>query len=282
MPCPWTVISWIRQTTMSISRSNRFSTRSAVSTIAIAAIATNVVTSRARTRETLLSLRGDCFHNSGFQSLGQLLAKHSAAEIVSLRLVTLVSREKRQLFFRFHALSNHRKLKASAEPDHCLHDDDFVGHGGDLTDERLVDLEGINGKLPEIAQAGVPRAEVIDRNLHPSLSQCRENGCGGLGMLHQNAFGQLQFKKSRIQPRVLENREYAVKKALVSQLHRGDVYRHRPQGKAGVCPSLGLLAGLPKNPGADRQNQAAVFRNGNKLSRRDRSPSGMGARHSGS
>src|SRR5450755_4290205 len=152
----------------------------------------------ARTRETLLSFSRGCLCNSGFEQLGELLGKHWPADIVSLRLVTSVSLEKCQLFLCFHALSNHPKLKASAQPDHCLHDDDFVGYGGDLTDERLVDLEGINGKLPEIAQAGVPRAEVIDRNLHASVSQCRENRCGGLGMLHQNAFGQLQFKKSRV------------------------------------------------------------------------------------
>jgi len=32
----------------------------------------------------------------------------------------------------------------------------------DLTDEGLIDLEGINGKLSKVTQAGVPRAEVIE------------------------------------------------------------------------------------------------------------------------
>ena len=63
-------------------------------------------------------------------------------------------------------------------------------------------------------------------------------------MLHQDAFGQLQFKEARIQARILENGEYTFKKVLVSQLHRRDVYRHRPHGQSGIYPSPGLLAGL--------------------------------------
>ena len=43
--------------------------------------------------------------------------------------------------------------------------------GGDLTDERLVDFQGIDRKLSQIAQAGVSRAEVIDCHLHPSFPQ---------------------------------------------------------------------------------------------------------------
>ena len=46
-------------------------------------------------------------------------------------------------------------------------------------------------------------------------------------------------------------------------------------GQARIHPGLGLLARFTKNPVADRQNQAAVFSNGNKLRRRDRSSNGM-------
>ena len=49
------------------------------------------------------------------------------AEIVSLRLVTLVSLKKCQLFLRFHALGNDPQLQASAHADHCGHDGRLVG-----------------------------------------------------------------------------------------------------------------------------------------------------------
>ncbi len=121
---------------------------------------------------------GRCFCYTGLEQLGELIGQHGSAEIVSLRLVTFVSLKKRQLFLRFHALGNHPKLKASAHADYCLDNDCFVGLGGDLTDEGLIDLEGINGKLSKIAQARVARAEVVDRYLDSSRSECFENGCG--------------------------------------------------------------------------------------------------------
>ena len=143
------------------------------------------------------------------------------------------------------------------------------GDGGDLADERLVDLEGIDGKLSQIAQAGVTRAEIIDRHLHPSGSQCLQDRCSGLGMLHQNAFRQLQLKRSRIAgPFPSELRIH-----LPESSRCGTPWRRclppSSQRQACIHPGPGLLARFTKDPFADRQNQAAVFRDGNKLCRRE-------------
>ena len=49
---------------------------------------------------------GGRFGYAGFEQAGELLGKHRRAEIVPLRLVTLVSLKKHQLFLLFHAPSN--------------------------------------------------------------------------------------------------------------------------------------------------------------------------------
>src|ERR1700731_4555316 len=167
---------------------------------------------------------------AGSEQAGELFGKHRPAEIVTLRLVTLVSLKKHELFLRFHALGDDPQLEASAHADHRGHDGRLVGGGGNLTDKRLVDFEGIDRKLSEVTQTRVTRAEVVDRELHPSRSQCLEDGLRGLGTLHQNAFRQLQLKRSRIQARILEDCEYTLKKVVVSELHRGDIHRHGAQG----------------------------------------------------
>jgi len=96
-------------------------------------------------------LSGDnCLCHARFEQLGEILGRNRPAEIVSLGLVTLVSLKKCQLYFRFHSLSNHPKLKASPHTNHCGHNDRLVGNSGDLPDERLINLEGIDGKLSEI------------------------------------------------------------------------------------------------------------------------------------
>ena len=66
------------------------------------------------------------FRYAGFEQLGELLGKHRPAEIVPLRLVTLVSLKKCQLFLRFHALGNDPQLQASAHADHRGHDGRIV------------------------------------------------------------------------------------------------------------------------------------------------------------
>jgi hypothetical protein len=64
----------------------------------------------------------------------------------------LAGLKKRQLFLRFYALGNDPQLQASAHTDDCGHNGRIVGSGGDLTDKRLVDLQGIDRELPQIAK----------------------------------------------------------------------------------------------------------------------------------
>jgi hypothetical protein len=103
------------------------------------------------------------FWYTGSEQPREPLRKHRPAEIVPLGLITVVRLKKCQIFRLFHALGNDPQLQAAAHADHCAHDARLVGSSGDLTDERLVDFEGIDRKFSQIAQAGVPRAKVIDR-----------------------------------------------------------------------------------------------------------------------
>src|ERR1700730_5116215 len=78
-----------------------------------------------------------------------------------------------------------------------------------------------------------------------------------------------------MQTRIRENGEYAFKKILIPELHRGDVHTHRTERQARLHPGLSLLTRLTKDPVANRENQATVLGNGNELCRRDRPSSGM-------
>ena len=90
----------------------------------------------------------------------------------------------------------------------------------DLTDEQLIDLEGIDRKLEQIAQAGVTRAEVIDRHLYPSFPHGLEGGRRELGTLHQDAFGQLELERSWIEAGLGEYGEQIFQEALLLKLYR--------------------------------------------------------------
>ena len=84
-------------------------------------------------------------------------------------------------------------------------------------------------------------------------------------MLHKNTLGQLQLKKSGIEAGFAEDREHALQKVLVPKLRRGDVYRHRRYRAPSIRKGSSLPARFTKDPCADRQNEAAVFRDGDKF-----------------
>ena len=76
-----------------------------------------------------------CFWYAGCEQPGEILRRHRPAEIVPLRLVTLVSLKKSQLFSRFHALRDDPQLETAGHADHRGHDARIVLGGGDVTDE---------------------------------------------------------------------------------------------------------------------------------------------------
>jgi hypothetical protein len=53
---------------------------------------------------------------------------------------------------------------------------------------------GIDRELLVIAQAGTADAEVIDCQLRPYGFECNERQGSGPGILHEDAFGQLQLE----------------------------------------------------------------------------------------
>ena len=128
-------------------------------------------------------------------------------------------RRKCHFLQRFHALRDDPQLEAPGHADHRGHNGRIVA-AADLTDEQLIDLEGIDWKLEQIAQAGVARAEVIDRHLYPSFPHGLEGGRRELGTLHQDAFGQLELERSWIEAGLGEYGEQIFQKALLLKLYR--------------------------------------------------------------
>ena len=114
-------------------------------------------------------------------------------------------------------------------------------------------FRGVDRKLPQIAQAGVARAEIVDRQLHAAAPS---------GLAGRTAVDSARFirtlsvssssRDAGIQARFLEDRENAFKEILVAELHRGDVHGHRRQRQARIHPGPGLPARFAQDPVADR------------------------------
>ena len=96
-----------------------------------------------------------------------------------------------------------------------------------------------------------------------------------IATFHQDALGDLQFERSRIQAGLAQDCAEAFEEVFVAKLDRGDVDRNGSNLQAVVRPCLSLSARLMQNPSANCNDQAGVLSDGNKLRRRDQSSSGM-------
>ena len=79
------------------------------------------------------------------EQLGQLIWRNGPTKKVPLSFVTVVCPQKLEIFDRFNPLSNDPEVKASSHVDERFDGSRSTGNGGDLAEERPVDLEGIDG-----------------------------------------------------------------------------------------------------------------------------------------
>src|ERR1700733_6179974 len=134
-------------------------------------------------------LAEDGVADAGFEELGKYSGRDGAAEIVALGFVALVGLEEGEFFRGFDTFGDDAEIQAAAHADDRGYDGGFVGSGGDLANEGLIDFEGVDRKSPEIAEGGESGAKIVDRELDAVGAQSLQDGCGGFSALHQNTFG---------------------------------------------------------------------------------------------
>src|ERR1700723_3138331 len=141
----------------------------------------------------------DRFCYARLQQLGELCGGHGPAEEVALAFRTVVGPKECELFLCFDAFGNHALLEVLAHINYGAHDWSVIGITTDSVDKGLVDFQDINGKLLEIAEAGIAGAEVIHRKVNPHFLELLKHGGRGFGILHKDALGELEVEIARVQ-----------------------------------------------------------------------------------
>src|ERR1700693_5797890 len=175
------------------------------------------------------------------------------------------------LFSRFDALRNHEVLEALSHVNYGADDRRVIGIGSDLVDKGLVNFQNINGKLPKIAQAGIAGAEVIHCKEYPHHFELLKYGDHGFGILHKDAFGELEFEISSFQASFREYRPDTFGKTLIAELDGRNVDGNRQWRQSRVLPGTRLTACFAQHPTADLQNEATIFGDGHELRWGDKS-----------
>src|SRR5882672_3185670 len=126
------------------------------------------------------------------------------------------------------ALRDDLDVEAAGESEDA-HADGAVARGaGQVLDEAAVDLEHVEGKAPEVAQAGVAAPEVVHRDLDALAAQEVEVVDRVAAAADGGAFGDLDLKERRGEGGGLVHPEHAGAEA--GALESGDVDRHPQLG----------------------------------------------------
>src|ERR1035441_6575056 len=131
-------------------------------------------------------------------------------------------------------------------------------------------LQRVKAQLRQVAEAGVSRAEVVDREAYADASE-KLNRFGGPADANQHRrLGQFNFQQIRIEPGPLQRFEYLVHKRVASELDTGDVDCYLNGVTSERLPADGLGAGPLHDVGAERDNLTALFSHRDELGGRNR------------
>src|SRR5437868_826432 len=100
------------------------------------------------------------------EDAGQVLGGPWLAEQVTLRLGAAFLAHAAELLSGLDTLGCRRDAKPASEPRNRPHDRDRIRVLAEIADERLIDLDLVERKLAQIAQARIAGAEVVHRDAH--------------------------------------------------------------------------------------------------------------------
>src|SRR6185369_441002 len=129
-----------------------------------------------------------------------------------------------------------------------------------LDDERPVDLQAVDRKSREVAQARVAGAEIVDRDLYPEALEALQYRNRFLPILDEHALGQLELERAGLDSGGLQRLRDRLGKALAAELARRNVYRHA-QLAARALPRRELSAGDRERPSPHRFDEPGLFGN---------------------
>src|SRR6185437_7942642 len=203
------------------------------------------------------------------QEAGERIGGYGFAAEISLVLIAAEPAQEVQLLLRLHALGDHLQMQAVRQRHDGAHDLRIIAAGGDFLDEGVIDLELVERQAPQVAQARVAGAEVIDRNAHPESGQAAEDFDRSLRVVHNRALGQLQLEEAGLEACLMQRATDYFEEIPLAELLRRQVHGHSYRADAGHLPCSRLPARFAQHPFPNRDDQAGLFGHGDEAAGRD-------------
>src|SRR5215471_3649317 len=168
------------------------------------------------------------------------------------------------LFGGLDAFRRHLHAEAAAQADDGMNDGRGIGSLLDRAHETRIDLELVERKTPQIKQARIAGAEIIERKTHADAFEPQHREFRALEITEQGAFGEFEFKRVRRKAGLAENSLNRLDEIRPPELQRRNIDRDRH-----ARPIAPVEAGAAQDVFAKLDNRARVFGDRNKACRRD-------------
>ena len=173
--------------------------------------------------------------------------------------------QEQMLFGGFHALRRHPHAETAAEADDGMHDRRGVRRLLDAAHETGVDLELVEREAPQVEQARIAGAEIVEREAHADRFQAQHREFRGLQIAEQRAFGEFEFQAVGVEVGFRKHAFDQLDEVGAAELQRRDV-----DGDGQPGPGAAVEAGAPQHIFAELDDQPGVLGDRNELRRRDR------------
>jgi hypothetical protein len=138
-----------------------------------------------------------------------------------------------------------------------------IAIGPEIAHERLIDLDLVERKAPEVTQAGVAGAEIVHRNAHTERAQRVQRRQHLAAFFQQQGLGDFQFQPPRRQAGLFQRIHHHRQQIADPKLQRRQVDRDanivRPEGR--------VHAGAAQHQAAERIDQAGLLGDGDEFRR---------------
>ena len=185
-----------------------------------------------------------------------LLGGEGAGEDKALHLRAAELADQGQLLMGLRAFRGRVHAEALCQRDDGADDRGVPGAGGcGAPDEALVDLDLVERRLAEVAEARAVGAEIVEDEADAGRLQACEGRVGGLALGLEHGLGDLELQPVRLDLRRSESGGDGGGDRRIRELERREIDRHPDM----VRPARRLAAGASKHPFADRADQPGLL-----------------------
>src|SRR5271168_468169 len=175
----------------------------------------------------------------GRQQRGDLGTGPRTAKQEALPLVAALRAQIAEFGFGLDAFGRNGHAEARAKADDRTHDRLRVAIASEVTHKRLVDLDLVERKASEIAEAGITGAEIVHRDAHAERAQRVQRGQHFTALFKQQGFGDFEFEPLCRQTGFVQRVRYDRKQITDAELQRRQVYSYANL----IRPARCVLAG---------------------------------------